>query len=174
MWSCRKVCDALHYLLDKIFIRIGSKLYRQIVGIPMGPKCAPLVAELFLFCYERDFLLSLSDNYQTDVVEAFNSTLRYLDDLLNIDMPYFEQMVSKIYPSELQLNKANPSSDTDASNFEIVNFPCLDEDIPRSQSYGVYISQLICFTKVCSHVQLQQEKHIFDILVTETRLSTIS
>ena len=40
----------------------------------------PLVADLFLFCYERDLLLSLSDNTQTDVVEAFNSTPRYLDD----------------------------------------------------------------------------------------------
>ena len=48
------MCDALHYLLDNIFIRFGSKLYRQIVGIPMGTNCAPLVADLFLFCYERD------------------------------------------------------------------------------------------------------------------------
>ena len=53
---------ALHYLLDNIFIRFGSKLYRQIVGIPMGTKCALLVADLFLFYYERDFMLSLSDN----------------------------------------------------------------------------------------------------------------
>ena len=62
LWSCQKMCDALHYLLDNIFIRFGSKLYRQIVGIPMGTNCAPLVADLFLFCYERDFMLSLSDN----------------------------------------------------------------------------------------------------------------
>ena len=55
--SCQKMCDALHYLLDNISIRFGSKLYRQIVGIPMG--CAPLVADLLLFCYERDFMLTL-------------------------------------------------------------------------------------------------------------------
>ena len=71
LWSCQKMCDALHYLLDNIFIRFGSKLYRQIVGIPMGNNCAPLVADLFLFCYERDFMLSLSDNNQTDIIEAF-------------------------------------------------------------------------------------------------------
>ena len=99
--------------LDNIFIRFGSKLYRQIVGIPMGTNCASLVADLFLFCYERDFMLSQSDKNQTDINEAFNSTSRYLDDLLNIDNPYFEQMVSQIYPTELQLNKAN-SSDTKA------------------------------------------------------------
>ena len=107
------MCDVLHYLLDTIFIRFGSKLYRQIVGIPMGTNCAPLVADLFLFCYERDFMLSLSDNNQADIIEAFNSTSRYLDDLLNIDKSYFEQMVGQIYPTELQLNKAN-SSDTKA------------------------------------------------------------
>ena len=56
----------------------------------MSTYCAPLVADLFLFCYERDFMLSLSDNNQADIMEAFNSTARYLDDLLNIDNPYFE------------------------------------------------------------------------------------
>ena len=61
-----------------------------------------LVADLFLFCYERDFMLFLSDNNHADVIGAFNSTLRYLDDLLNIDNPYFDQM---IYPTEPQLNK---------------------------------------------------------------------
>ena len=54
----------------------------------------------------------LEDN-QADVIEAFNSTSRYLDDLLNIDNPYFEGMVNQIYPPELQLNKAN-ISDTEA------------------------------------------------------------
>ena len=51
-WSCQIVCDALTFLLDNIFIRFGTKLYRQVVGIPMGTNCAPLVADLFLFCYE--------------------------------------------------------------------------------------------------------------------------
>ena len=90
LWSCQKMCDALHHHLHNIFIRFWLKLYRQIVGIPMGTNCAPLVADLFLFCYERDFMLSLSDNNQADIIEAFNSTSRYLDDLLNIDNPYFK------------------------------------------------------------------------------------
>ena len=59
LWSCQKMCDALHYLLDNIFIRFGSKLYRQIVGIPMSTNCAPLVADLFLFCYERLYVVSV-------------------------------------------------------------------------------------------------------------------
>ena len=86
---------------------MALKLYRQIVGIPIGTNCAPLVADLFLFCYERDFMISLSDVKQAEIIEAFKSTSRYLDDLLNIDNPYFEGMVNRIYPPELQLKKAN-------------------------------------------------------------------
>ena len=113
-WSCQKVCDALTFLLDYIFIRFGTKLYRQVVVIPMGTNCAPLVADLFLFCYERDFMMFLSDNKQADVIDAFNTTSRYLDDILNINNVYFDNMVSQIYPSELQLYKAN-TSDTEAA-----------------------------------------------------------
>ena len=58
----------------------------QIVGILIGTNCAPLVA--YLFCYERDFMLSLPDNYQADIFEAFNSISRYLDGLPYIDNPY--------------------------------------------------------------------------------------
>ena len=162
------MCEALTFLLDNIYIRFGSKLYRQIVGIPMGTNCAPLLADLFLFCYERDFMLSLSEENQPGVIEAFNSTSQYLDDLLNIDNNFFDSMVNRIYHSELQLNKANVSeaeasfldlhlsiSDgfvktkiydkRDDFDFDIVNFPFLDGDVPRSASYGVYISQLIRF-----------------------------
>ena len=104
----------------------GDKLYRQIVGIPIGTNCAPLVADLFLFCCERDFMTVLSEDNQVDIIEAFNSTSRYLDDLLKIDNPYFEGMVNQIYPPQLQFNKAN-TSDTEA--------PFLD--LHLSISYGL-------------------------------------
>ena len=77
LWSCQNVCDTLSYLLDNIYIRLSNKLYRQIVGIPIGTNCAPLVADLFLFCYERDFMASLSNDNQADIIEAFNLTSRY-------------------------------------------------------------------------------------------------
>ena len=129
-------------------------------------------------------MLSLSDNNQTDIIAAFNSTSRYLDDLLNIDNPYFEQMVGQIYPTELHSNKAN-SYDSDAPfldlnlsitngivsskiydkqddfNFEIVNLPFLDGDVPCSPSYGVYISQLIRFARVCSNVDDFKKRNLF-------------
>ena len=117
-WSCQDVCDAMTFLLDNIFIRFDTKVYRQVVRIPMGTNCAPLVADLFLFCYERDFMMSLSDDKQADDIDAFNSTSRYLDDILNINNIYFDNMVSQIYPSELKLNKAN-TSDTEAAFLDL-------------------------------------------------------
>ena len=164
-------------ILTKIQQNYGfsTKLYRQIVGIPMGTNCAPLVTGLFLFCYERDFMTSLSDVKQAEIIEAFKSTSRYLDDLLNIDNPYFECILNRIYQPELQLNKAN-TSDTEAPfldlhlsisngfvlskiydkrddfDFDIINFPFLDGDVPHSTSYGVSMSQLIRFARVSSHV----------------------
>ena len=77
LWSCQSVCDALSFLLDNIYIRFGTKLYRPIVGIPMGTNCAPFVADLFLFFYERYFMKYLSSDNQADVIKAFNSTSRY-------------------------------------------------------------------------------------------------
>ena len=65
------------------FYSIWHQAVRQVVRIPMGTNCVPLVADLFLFCYERDFMMSLSDDKQADVIDAFNTTSRYLDDILN-------------------------------------------------------------------------------------------
>ena len=116
-------------------------------------------------------MTSLSHDNQADIIEAFNSTSRYLGDPLNIDNPYFERMVNQIYPHELQLNKAN-TSDTEPPfldshlsisygfvsfkcfdkradfDFDIVNFPFLDGDVPRLPSYRVHTSQLIRFARV--------------------------
>ena len=141
----------------------------------MGTNCAPLVADLFLFCYERDFMMSLSDDKQADIIDALNTTSRYLDDILNINIFYFDTLVSQIYPSELQLNKAN-TSDIEAAfldlhlsisndivstkiydkhddfDFDIVDIPFLAGDVPRSTSNGVYISQLTRFARASSYM----------------------
>ena len=120
-------------------------------------------------------MYTLNHDNQADVIEAFNLTPRYLDDLLNFDNPYFEGMTNQIYPSQLQLDKANTSDaetpfldlhrsfangfvsskiydKRDDFDFDIENFPFLGCDVPCRASYGVYISQLIRFVRVCSHV----------------------
>ena len=117
--------------------------------------------------------MSLTDDKQAEVIDAFNTTSRYLDYILNINNVYFEYMVSQIYRSNLQVNKAN-TFDTEAAfldmhlsndivsykiydkrddfDFEIVNFPLVDGDGPRYTSYGVYISQLMRFARASSYV----------------------
>ena len=68
------MCEALTFLLDNIYIRFCTELFRQMVGIPMGTNCVPVVADLLLFCYERNFLMSLSEEKQSEVIEAFRWT----------------------------------------------------------------------------------------------------
>ena len=92
------VCLSMDLYLQRnsLYISFGNKLYRPIVGISMGTKCAPLVVDLFLFCFERDFLTPLSDDNQTDIIEAFNSTSRYLDDLLRPGLQLNEDIILQI------------------------------------------------------------------------------
>ena len=134
MYDHASVCDALHYLLDKYLLGLVLNY------IDKSLVCVLIVPYLLQICF-RDFMLSLYDKNQAD-------------DLLNIDNPYFEQRVSQIYPAKLQFNKAHlfdteaPFLDFDVlisnciissklydkwEDFEIVNFPFLDGDIPYAQ-----------------------------------------
>ena len=74
----------------------------------MGTNCVSLVADLFLFCYERDFMMSLSDDKQADIIDAFNTESSYLDDILNINIVYFDNMVCQIYLQSSNLTESIP------------------------------------------------------------------
>ena len=174
-WSCAELCEAFTFLMENIYVQFDGMVYQQIVGIPMGTNCAPLIADLFLYCYERDFMSDLQKSKRHDIIDMFNDTSRYLDDIFTIDNPEFEKYIPDIYPAELQLNKANTSdketsfldlnikvigSDIHTSvydkrddfGFPIVNFPWLSGDVPRLPSYGIYISQLVRFARCCTSV----------------------
>ena len=122
-------------------------------------------------------------NNDAHKIDAFNKTSRYLDDILNVDNPYFQNLYKSIYPSQLQLNLAS-TSDTEAAfldlnifieggiiitkiydkrddfNFNIVNFPFLDSDVPRSPSYGIYMSQLVRYARACSKLKDFHERNL--------------
>ena len=174
-WSCAELCEAFTFLMENIYVQFDGMVYQQIVGFPMGTNCAPLIADLFLYCYERDFMSDLQKSKRHDLIDMFNDTSRYLDDIFTIDNPEFEKYIPDIYPAELQLNKANTSdketsfldlnikvigSDIHTSvydkrddfGFPIVNFPWLSGDVPRLPSYGIYISQLVRFARCCTSV----------------------
>ena len=152
-------------------------VYQQIVGIPMGTNCAPLIADLFLYCYEGDFKSDLHKSKRFDLIDMFNDTSQYLDDILTIDNPEFEKHIPDIYPAELQLNKAN-TSDKETSFLDLnmkvigtdihtsvyvtnamisdflslISHGWVSGDVPRLPSYGIYISQLVRFARCCTSV----------------------
>ena len=169
--------------MENIYVQFEGMVYQQIVGIPMGTNCAPLIADLFLFCYEMEIMSNLHKSKRYDLKDMFYDTSRYLDDIFTIDNPEFEKHIPDIYPTELQLNKANNSdketsfldlnikvigSDVHTSvyakrddfGFPIVNFPWLIGDVPRHPSYGVYISQLVRFARCCTSVSDFNSKNL--------------
>ena len=142
--------------------------------VPMGTYCAPLIAGLFLYCYERDFMSDLCKSKRHDLIDMFNDTSRYLNDIFTIDNTEFVKYIPDIYPAELQLNKANTldketsflglnikviGSDINTSVYDKrddfgfpINFPWLSDDVPRLPSYGINILQLVRFARCCTTV----------------------
>ena len=98
-WSCQNVCDALaDIFVGQHFYLIWHQDVQTSSWDTYGHYLCSLVSDLFLFCYERYFMMPLSGDKQADVIDAFNTTPRYLDNILNIDNVYFDNMVSQIYP----------------------------------------------------------------------------
>ena len=95
--------------MENIYVQFDGMAFQQIVGIPMGTYCTLLIADLFLYCYERVFMSDLHKSKRYDFIDMFNDTSLYLDDIFIIDNPEFEKLIPDIYPVELQLNKSNPS-----------------------------------------------------------------
>ena len=115
---CTELCEAFTFLMENIYVQFDGMVYQQIVGIPMGTNCAPLIADLFLYCNERDFMSNPQKSKRFDLIDKFNDASRYLDDIFTIDNPAFAEHIPDIYPRELQLNKAN-TSDTETSFLDL-------------------------------------------------------
>ena len=126
----RSLREAFTFLMENIYVQFDGMVYQQIVGIPMGTNCAPLIADLFLNCYERDFMSDLQKSKRFDLIDMFNDTSQYLDDIFTIDNPEFEKHIPDIYPAELQLNKAN-TSDKETSFLDL-NIKVIGSDIHTS------------------------------------------
>jgi hypothetical protein len=173
----------LDYLVDNIYVEFGKTLHKQTIGIPMGMCCAPLLANLFLMSYEYQFMESLEKENKFHA-KLFNSTFRYIDDLISLNNTIFEQYLDKIYPPELSITKET-HSDREASyldllitvsdgkfhtklydkrddfSFKIVNYPYpVASNIPEKPAYGVYASRIISFARACDHYSDFSERHI--------------
>ena len=128
--SCAELYRAFTFLMENIYGEFDGMMYQQIVGIPIGTNCAPLIADLFLYCYERDFMSDLHKSKRHDLKDMFDYTSRYLDDIFNVDNPEFDKYIPDIYPAELQLDKAN-TSDKETS-FLNLNIKGIGSDIYTS------------------------------------------
>ena len=142
----------------------------------MGMNCAPLLADIFLYSYEADLIQSLLSTGKKHLASQFNLTYRYIDDVLSINNPEFENYLGQMYPAELEI-KDTTESTTSASYLDlllsiwrdgqlhisiydkrydfivhITNFPFLStcSNIPSSPAYGVFISQRIRYARACA------------------------
>ena len=156
----------------------------------MGTNCAPLFADIFLYSYEADFIQSLLSTGKKHLASRFNLAYRYIDDVLSINNPEFENYLGQMYPAELEI-KDTTESTTSASylklvlsigrdgqlhtsiytkrddfNFHITNFPFLSSNIPSSPAYGMFISELIRYARACSSYEcfiLRVSKLLFPV-----------
>ena len=89
---------SFEFLVDNIFVVFAGKVFQQTVGIPMGTNCAPLLADIFLYSCEADFIQSLLFTGKKHLASRFNLTYRYIDDVLSINNPEFENYLGQMYP----------------------------------------------------------------------------
>ena len=83
--------------------------FRQVIGIPLGTNCAPLLADLFLYSYQNEFLNNMIKSGHRRLARSFNSCYRYIDDLIVFNNKKFLDYLKEIYPSQLTVGKANKS-----------------------------------------------------------------
>ena len=174
-YTANDICKMIEFLVDNIYVRFGGQLFQQMVGIPMGTSCAPLLADLFLCSFDNEFLDKLIKEGKRKLARKFNLSYRYNDDLISFNNKRFKEFISDIYPKELTISETTESTSVpsyidllftrdknnnittklfdkrDTFGFYIVNFPFMSSNIPSAPAYGVYASQLICYVRCCSN-----------------------
>jgi hypothetical protein len=88
----------LECLIDNIFAIFGGRVFQQRVGMPMGTNCAPLLAYLFIYSYETDFIERLLKKNEKKLARSFNFTFRYIDDVFSLNNSRLGDFVDRIYP----------------------------------------------------------------------------
>ena len=155
------------FLIDNIFVQFGGCLFGEVIEIPMGTNCAPLLVDLFTYLYENEFSDNMIRSGHKRLARSFNLCYRYTNDLIVFNNKKFLDYLKEIYPSHLTVEKANKSNHLanyldltimidsggklstmlynkhDDFDFHIANFLFLSSNIPSGPSYRVYIAQLI-------------------------------
>ena len=171
------LCKWIELLIDNIYVFYGGQVFKQIIGIPMGTDCAPVLANLFLLYYERKYIFNLVEIGDTDTLYKLSNTGRFIDDLISInDHCKLLELLTSIYPSCMTVNKTNPSTkhatylDMDLSisnnnfiskvydkrrdfSFKVRNLTHFDSNLATSAKVGLFIGQLNRFLAINSNYE---------------------
>ena len=166
MYAADNICKMIEFLIDNIFVQFGGCLFRQVIGIPMGTNCASLLADLFLYSYENEFLDNMIRSGHKRLARSFDLCYRYTDDMIVFNNKKFLDYLKEVYPSQLTVEKTNKSGHLadyldltfildsggklstrvydkhDDFDFHIVNFPFLSSNIPSGPSHQVTFCEL--------------------------------
>ena len=153
MYTADNICKIIEFLIDNIFVQFRGRLFCQVIGIPMRTNCAPLLADLFLYSYENEFLDNMIKSGHRRLARSSNLCYRYIDNLIVFNNKKFLDYLKEIYPSQLTVEKTNKSDHLahyldltfiidsggklstrlydkrDDFDFHIVNFPFLSSNI---------------------------------------------
>ena len=167
MYTADNIYKTIEFLIDNIFVQFGGRLFRQVIELPIGTNCAPLLADLFLYSYENEFLHNMIKSGHRRLARSFNLCCRYIDDLIVFNNKKFLDYLKEIYPSQLTVEKANKSDHLadyldltfiidsggklstrlydkrDDFDFHIVNFSFLSSNILMALLMVCTFSQLI-------------------------------
>ena len=174
-YNANDICKMIEFLVDNIYVRFGGQLFQQMVGIPMGTNCAPLLADLFVYSFENEFLDKLVKEGKRKLARKFNLSYSYIDDLISFNNKRFKEFISDIYSKKLTISETTESTSI-ASSLDLlfirdesnnittklyhkrdalasifVNFPFMSSNIPSAPAYGVYATQLIRYACCCSN-----------------------
>jgi len=191
-----EIVNLVEFLIENTFLVNGDTIRRQKIGIPMGTNCAPVLANLYLYVYESEFIDRVAAKSK-DKARRFHMTFRFIDDLLSLDNTDWPEAVSKsateggLYPSELELGDTSIADDEShflglhvkavedrfrvsvfdkrqTFPFEVRRYPRMDSLIPPTIPYGVFLGQLHRAYRICSdwHGFLDQSMQVAQRLVT--------
>ena len=183
-YTANGICKMTEFLVDNIYVKVWWTAFPTNGWHSYGNKLCPLLADLFLYSYENEFLDKLIKEGKRKLARKFNPLYRYTDDLISFNNKRFKEFISDIYPKELTISETTESTSItsyldllfirdksnnittklydkhDAFGFHIVNFPFMSSNIPSAPAYGVYASQLIRYARCCSNYSDFLLRHI--------------
>ena len=104
-YTASYICKMTDILVNNIYVRLGVQLFQQMVGIPIGTNCVPLLADLFLYSHENEFLDKLIKEGRRKLARKFNLSYHYTDDIISFNNKRFKEFISDIYPKELTVSE---------------------------------------------------------------------